>query len=158
MTSKDDKKSPGTKKKKGGPLSVSDCNNAKTEDKLYRLKDTNGLYLEVKPSGNKVWRYRFEMTQDGKRGESMYTIGDYAYVPIGKETDEEAVQHVGLLAWRVMHVQTKTISAMTAARKVEQNHRNQISENFIKAPSPGLFFNVFKRKPSESWLGSRLII
>ena len=29
--------------------------NAKPNSKLYRLKDENGLYLEIRPSGKRVW-------------------------------------------------------------------------------------------------------
>lgn len=64
------------------------CRSAKPEEKLYRLKDGKGLYLEVKPSGVKAWRYRFELSQGEQRKESMFAIGEYAYVS-GKETEEE---------------------------------------------------------------------
>jgi hypothetical protein len=37
------------------------CRNAKPKPKPYKLTDGNGLYLEVKPSGAKVWRYRYEL-------------------------------------------------------------------------------------------------
>ena len=70
-------------------LTETQCRNAKPQDKPYRLKDTKGLYLEVKPNGTKAWRYRFELVHEGKRKESMFAIGDYVYVT-GKETEEEA--------------------------------------------------------------------
>ncbi len=70
-------------------LTDSACRGAKPKDKLYRIKDAKGLYLEVKPNGMKAWRYRFELVHDGKRKESMFAIGEYAYV-LGKETEEEA--------------------------------------------------------------------
>lgn len=37
------------------------CRTAKPKEKLYRLNDFNGLYLEVKPNGEKAWRYRFKL-------------------------------------------------------------------------------------------------
>ena len=70
-------------------LTETQCRNAKPQDKPYRLKDTKGLYLEVKPNGTKAWRYRFELVHEGKRKESMFAIGDYVYVT-EKETEEEA--------------------------------------------------------------------
>ncbi len=70
-------------------LTDSGCRGAKPKDKLYRIKDAKGLYLEVKPNGVKAWRYRFELVHDSKRKESMFAIGEYAYVP-GKESEEEA--------------------------------------------------------------------
>ncbi len=69
-------------------LTETQCRNAKSKDKPYRLPDGKGLYLEVKPNGMKAWRYRFELVHEGKRKESMFAIGDYVYVT-GKETDEE---------------------------------------------------------------------
>lgn len=65
------------------------CRNAKPQDKPYKLKDSNGLYLEIKPNGVKAWRYRFELREDGKIKESVFAIGDYTSAPSG-ETPEEA--------------------------------------------------------------------
>jgi integrase len=47
--------------------------NAKPDTRPYKLSDSNGLYIEIKPNGGKTWRYRFRI--DGK--ESTFTIGDY---------------------------------------------------------------------------------
>jgi integrase len=52
---------------------------AKPEDKPYSLQDGNGLYLEVRPSGAKYWRYRYWLTpeKDGR-----YTIGEYPAISL----------------------------------------------------------------------------
>ena len=34
---------------------------AKAIEKPLKLADANGLYLEVKPSGAKLWRYRYRI-------------------------------------------------------------------------------------------------
>lgn len=70
-------------------LNDTQCRNAKAKDKPYKLADEKGLYLEVKPSGVKAWRYRFEIVRDGLRKESIFAIGEYASAPT-KETPEEA--------------------------------------------------------------------
>ncbi|NCS66214.1 MAG: integrase [Hydrogenophilales bacterium CG03_land_8_20_14_0_80_62_28] len=70
-------------------LNDTQCRNTKPKDKPYKLKDSNGLYLEIKPNGVKAWRYRFELREDGKIKESVFAIGDYASAPSG-ETPEEA--------------------------------------------------------------------
>ncbi len=49
------------------------CRHAKPKEKLYRLNDQRGLYLEVKPNGVKAWRYRFAL--NGKS--SMFALGEY---------------------------------------------------------------------------------
>lgn len=43
------------------------------EDRPYKKPDGKGLWLEVRPSGLKVWRYRYKI--DGAEG--MFTIGEY---------------------------------------------------------------------------------
>lgn len=56
------------------PLTDTKIRTAKPLDKPYQLQDGNGLYLDVRPSGAKIWRYRFWLTpkKDGR-----YTIGEY---------------------------------------------------------------------------------
>lgn len=51
-------------------LTDTKCRTAPPREKLYRLSDSKGLYLEVKPNGVKAWRYRFELA--GK--ESLFGI------------------------------------------------------------------------------------
>ncbi|MGH8564647.1 MAG: tyrosine-type recombinase/integrase [Gammaproteobacteria bacterium] len=70
-------------------LTATQCRNAKAKDRPYKLTDGKGLYLEVKPSGVKAWRYRFELVREGERKESVFAIGDYATPPMG-ETDQQA--------------------------------------------------------------------
>ncbi len=55
------------------------CRNAKPHAKPYKLADSKGLYLEVKPNGVKAWRYRFRL--NGK--ESVFAIGDYPAIALG---------------------------------------------------------------------------
>ena len=47
-------------------LNDTQCRTAKPQDKAYKLSDSHGLYLEVKPNGVKAWRYRFELRDGGK--------------------------------------------------------------------------------------------
>jgi integrase len=54
--------------------------NTKPKDKSFKLTDSHGLYVEIKPSGLKIWRYRFRM--DSK--ESSYTIGEYPAVSLAE--------------------------------------------------------------------------
>jgi len=47
------------------PMSLTDtaARNAKPREKPYKLSDAHGLYLQVEPSGSKLWRlkYRFAL-------------------------------------------------------------------------------------------------
>ena len=59
-------------------LTDTHCRTAKPRTKLYRLNDHRGLYLEVKPSGVRAWRFRF--TLSGKA--SMFALGEYPSVSL----------------------------------------------------------------------------
>ncbi len=55
------------------PLSELQIKNAKPADKPYRMADGGGLYIEVSPSGGKLWRLKFRI--DGK--EKRLSLGTY---------------------------------------------------------------------------------
>lgn len=61
-------------------LSDTKARQAKPQDKVYRLSDAKGLALEVRPSGQKIWRYRFRL--DGKA--NMFTLGDYPFIGLAE--------------------------------------------------------------------------
>ena len=53
--------------------------NARPTGKTFKLSDSDGLYLEVRTTGAKIWRYRFYLP-NGK--DSRYTIGEYPGVSL----------------------------------------------------------------------------
>jgi integrase len=55
------------------PLTNAAVQAAKPRGKPYRLTDTSGLFLDVRPSGAKFWRYRYEIA--GK--ENQFTLGEF---------------------------------------------------------------------------------
>jgi hypothetical protein len=69
------------------PLTDSKIRNAKPSDKLVKLTDGGGLYLEIRPTGAKLWRYRYRYRIAGK--ENVFASGEYAKAPSG-ETKEQA--------------------------------------------------------------------
>src|SRR6185295_14296609 len=58
-------------------LSDTRIRNAKAKARPYKLTDAKGLYIEVRPSGAKLWRYRYRI---GER-ENLYALGEYAKAP-----------------------------------------------------------------------------
>ncbi|UNK58898.1 integrase arm-type DNA-binding domain-containing protein [Pseudoxanthomonas daejeonensis] len=50
----------------------------KPREVLFRLADTNGLCIEVRPAGSKIWRYRYRFA--GKA--NMLTVGEYPAVSL----------------------------------------------------------------------------
>jgi hypothetical protein len=55
------------------PLNDAKIRNLKTKDKAYKVGDFDGLYLLVKATGSKPWRFKYRI--DGK--EKLLVIGDY---------------------------------------------------------------------------------
>jgi integrase len=53
-------------------------NNAKAQDKTYRLYDEKGLYLEVTPPGGKLWRLKYRFGGKEKR----LSIGPYPEISL----------------------------------------------------------------------------
>ena len=70
------------------PLTELEIKNAKPKEKAYRLPDGNGLYLDVRPTGKRVWRVKYKMT--GK--ENTLTLGEYPLVTLrqAREKRDEA--------------------------------------------------------------------
>ncbi|WP_215405263.1 integrase arm-type DNA-binding domain-containing protein [Janthinobacterium sp. JC611] len=64
-------------------LTDAHCRNAKPREKLYRLNDFKGLYLEIKPTGVKAWRYRFKLNSK----ESLFALGNYPDVSLADARD-----------------------------------------------------------------------
>ena len=54
------------------PLTDAKIRTTKPADKPQKLADGGGLYLEVRPTGAKLWRYRYRIA--GK--ENVFAIGD----------------------------------------------------------------------------------
>jgi integrase len=60
------------------PLTDTKIRNAKPGEKPIKLTDGGGLYLEVRPTGAKLWRYRYRIA--GK--ENVFAIGEYPAVSL----------------------------------------------------------------------------
>lgn len=61
-------------------LSDSKIRSAKPKEKLYRLGDSDGLCVEIKPNGKKYWRYRFQWLKKTQ----MMSLGEYPLVGLAE--------------------------------------------------------------------------
>jgi len=61
-------------------LSDSKIRTAKAKDKLYKLYDEKGLYLEITPAGSKRWRFKYRFEDKEKR----ISLGLYPEVSLKK--------------------------------------------------------------------------
>ena len=62
------------------PLTATEVKQAKPGQKVRRLADGNGLFLEIKPSGAKWWRYRYRKPATGK--DTLLSLGKYPAVSL----------------------------------------------------------------------------
>lgn len=61
------------------PLSDTRIRNAKPKDKTYTITDGAGMYIEIAPTGSKIWRMSFKQA-NGKT--NRLTFGPYPTVTI----------------------------------------------------------------------------
>jgi integrase len=92
----------------------------KATGKAYKLADSNGLCLEVKPNGAKHWRYRYRIA--GK--ENVFAIGEYPQVSLqdARKAREDARELVkqGI---HPAHARQK--------RKMEHNDENAVTFELV---------------------------
>ena len=76
--------------KKVSPLTDTAIKNAKPKDKEYTLSDGNGLQLNIKPDGRKVWEIRYSLNGKPKKT----TAGTYPETPLATQikTDENGTK------------------------------------------------------------------
>lgn len=63
------------------PLSDSEIKAAKPKEKLYQLFDGQGLYLDIKPNGSKLWRFKYRFAGQDK---PPLSLGAYPDLPLVK--------------------------------------------------------------------------
>jgi integrase len=70
-------------------ITNANVHNAKPSSKPVKLTDAGGLYLEVRPSGAKLWRYRYRI--DDK--ENIFALGEYFGDKRAGHVSLEAARH-----------------------------------------------------------------
>ena len=98
------------------PLSDAQVKNAKPKDKPYKLFDGGGLYLEVMPTGSKLWRMKFRQA-NGK--ESRLAFGSYPEIGLGGARTRRAEVRK-LKAEDIDPAQAKKDKARQASEKAAQ--------------------------------------
>lgn len=67
------------------PLTDTQIRNAKPGDKPVKLTDVGGLYVQIQPTGSKLWRYRYRI--GGK--ENVFALGEYAKEPAAESAADK---------------------------------------------------------------------
>ncbi|MDC0238486.1 Arm DNA-binding domain-containing protein [Gammaproteobacteria bacterium] len=55
---------------------------AQPREKMYRLSDQKGLYLQVNPNGSKYWRYKYRLRKNGRLRETLLALGTYPEISL----------------------------------------------------------------------------
>jgi integrase len=130
---------------------------AKPKEKTYRLWDERGLYLEVTPSGSKLWRFKYRFANKEKR----LALGKYPEVSL-KESRERREAARKLLADNIDPSAHKK-ETRTQLELQSRNTFEAVAKEWFKQQAPNwadshaqtvitrLEKNVFP------WLGKRLI-
>lgn len=122
-------------------LNARQVDTAKPRDKDYKLPDGNGLFLLVKTSGSKYWRYRY--TFAGK--EKMLAVGVYPTVSLAaaRQKRDEARQNV---AAGVDPVKAKNYGASALAAKTITFKEISLEWHEFKKPrwSPGYASDILE--------------
>lgn len=113
------------------PLTDVKIRQAKATDKVLKLTDGHGLYLEVKSNGSKLWRYRYKI--DGK--ENLYAVGEYPAVTLqdARKSREEARE----LVKQGQH--PSHVRKTTTARQIGENANTfkAVAEEWIERKKGG---------------------
>jgi len=81
---------------------------AKPKAKDFKLSDSNGLFLLVRPSGSKVWRYRWRT--DGK--ERQVELGSYPLVSLKEARERHLVTRKAVKEGRDPAAEKRTLKAV----------------------------------------------
>ncbi len=72
-------------------LTEKQIQNAQARGKIYKLYDGNGLLLRVKPSGSKIWEFKYRCHKDGKLVEKLLSLGVWDEVSL-KEARTKCIE------------------------------------------------------------------
>ncbi len=124
-------------------LTATQINQAKPRESRYNLKDENGLYLEVSPTGKKLWRVRYWL--DGK--ENRIGIGPYPHVGLA-EARKRCLEIKGQIADKIDPVQ-KRREEKTEQQVVESSVFSKVAMSWLATKkdswSPGHAETVLQR-------------
>lgn len=112
------------------PLTDAKIRNAKATDKPLKLTDSGGLYLEVRPTGAKLWRLRYRI--GGK--ENVFAIGGYPEVGLADARSER--EKVKPLIRQGIHPSHNRQAARLANSAANANTFEAVTREWIKKKAP----------------------
>ena len=131
------------------PLTVTEVKNYKPESKMYKKPDGKGLWLVIKPTGSKTWRYDFRY---GNKNLSM-SFGVYPEVGL-KEAREKREEARELLANNINPISVKRIKKTSESLTLENVINEWIELRKKSASKATVTQNIRIFKNVTDWLGS----
>jgi len=119
------------------PLSDTQIKKAKPKDKMYKMFDGDGLYLEVKPSGKKVWRFKYRLNNK----EKTYTIGEYPTISLKEARNA------------ILELREMVINGIDPVQKrQEQQYKETLNNKKLFSNIANEFFELKAQELSEAHL------
>ena len=84
-----------------GLLTDKKIKNLKPRDKQYRVNDGLGLYITIKPSGAKLWHYRYHIYDNSKTSkyrEKILSLGQYPLVSLSQARADHTLARADVVA------------------------------------------------------------
>ena len=119
------------------PLTDAKIRNTKPGEKPIKLTDGGGLYLEVRPTGAKLWRYRYRIA--GK--ENVFAVGEYYNDKRGGHISLDAARterdKARALVKQGMHPAHNRLAARLATHAENANTFEAVAREWIAKKKPG---------------------
>ena len=121
------------------PLTQLEIQRAKPKEKMYKLFDGNGLYLEVKPNGSKIWRVKYRI--NGK--EKSYTIGNI------REYTLQEVREITHKIRRELKDGIDPVIKRRAKKNISKRTFGELAQKFIDKKSKDLALRTIETMESR---------
>jgi len=136
-------------------LTATTIKNARPKEKLYRLFDGEGLYLEITPSGGTYWRMKYRF--NGK--ENRLAFGTYPNISLAEAREKRRIAKKELDAGRNPS-EVKKLAKLETQKEYENNFENitrewhsqkrhtwnpKHAENILKRMEADIFPHIGKR-------------
>lgn len=131
------------------PLTDTACKNAKNKEKVYKLGDSEGLFLLIKPNGKKHWRLKYYF----QKKERLMALGAYPHISLAqarkKKDDARALLVEGIdplidkkKREQLAHMDSRDTFEVVA-REWFDNRKTRWSEKYAKNVISRLEVDVF---------------
>lgn len=134
------------------PLTDAKVRSAKPAPKPYKLNDGAGLHLLVRPTGSKLWRYRYRI--DGR--ENLFAIGEYLADKRGSHVSLDdaraARDSARALVKKGIHPSHSRQTERIAARAANANTLEAVAKEWIEKKQSG--WSPYYLKQVESFFAA----